>query len=98
MPSVQVLMNGSPVPDLVRIKSDTSTTASFTVVSDFPGASGQTATIVADSLINIDQSSGVLDSTGKWTFIVGPGMLAKGRVTLEAAVQGHKKAFDLLFY
>lgn len=95
--TLQVLLNGAPVPQLVSLKSDTSTIAVFTVVSDYPHAAGSPVSVEADSLINIDQVSGVLDGTGRWSFTVGPGMLAKGRVVMEVTASGHKVSWDLRF-
>lgn len=77
---------------------DKFTTKQYVVVAE-AGAevAGRAVAISTTAPIPMDKVDGVLDATGRFTFVVGPSFGAKGDVNLSVKVGTKKKAFDVRF-
>jgi hypothetical protein len=95
MPNIVFLKAGAPT-DKIELSGDQSTSQAL-VVSAGAAAAGQSVVLTTSAPLFIDKVKGVLDSQGKFAFILGPSFGAKGDATITAQVKNKSKSLDVRF-
>lgn len=93
---LSVLVDGAPLPSVVKIKGDGVAFATLTI--RYPGQSGVAWSISTDdTLLPLDESEGVLDENGEAVVYFGP-TRAKGDVDFKVVVRAKRVSVSARFF
>lgn len=98
MSKFDLLLNGAPAPKKEAIPSGTVETRTFTVShNQGSDAAGKIVSLEASAPTYLSDVTGVLDSNGQFSFIVGPSFNTKGSFSLTVKVGNRKKTIDITY-